>query len=172
MLKGTIRRLLKSEGGFALAEIVIATAIVGTSVVASMALMAQAARATGQGEDGALQLRLVQNQIETIHQFPFQADPSIYPTSFVTPEGSPPGFVVQSVETDPVTGFDVITLQATDVTTSFTVTLEVTDAGLSYTFPEPDGTQLTNVVQLITVSAQASVDIEGTTLRFYKLANP
>ena len=56
-----------------------------------------------------------------------------------------------------------------------TVTFTATDPGTTYTFPHPDGTTLTNVIQKITVTAREGVLGEPgseTSITFYKIKMP
>jgi len=55
------------------------------------------------------------------------------------------------------------------------ITFTATDPGTSYTFPQPDGTTLTNVIQQITVTAREGVldqRVSETSMTFYKIKMP
>ena len=57
-----------------------------------------------------------------------------------------------------------------DVPEGFTVTFSSTDPGTTYTYPQPDGSTITNVIQRIVVKATG--DFAEMSMTFYKVRMP
>ncbi len=117
-------RGISTQRGFTLIETIIAVAIVGSAVIAVVAVIGSSARSSARGRESVTLLQLARAQVETIQQSPYQSTPSAYPTISPIPEG----FSVSFTSTDPGTTY-VYPTQAPTVITGSVQRITVTVAG-------------------------------------------
>lgn len=112
------------QGGFTLIETIVAVAIVGSAVIAIVAVIGSSARSSARGRESVTLLQLARAQVEAIQQSPYQSTPTAYPTISPIPEG----FTVSFTSTDPGTSYTYPT-QAPTVVTGSVQQITVTASG-------------------------------------------
>ena len=79
--------LLRQQGGFQLIEVMAAVLIISLTVTGSVVALGAVVNGSSKAGDAATLVSLVQTQIETIRQVPFESEPANYPAIANVPEG-------------------------------------------------------------------------------------